>query len=229
MTRFIKLMALALTAVMLLTVLPITASAATETKTMKTGSTYSGRLNEDNPDVEYQITLTKSGTLSFDLDAKLNEFKVKLHDSGLNLIDPTKRDFTSGDWLWTRDYGWNSSSERTKVVIRYDNLKKGTYYLRMERGKVSKDYGTGDYSIKPVFQADEKPEITHITMELPKGSTFKLGAVVTPTGSKVSWDSSKENIATVSSKGLVTAKKKGTTVITARCEDSVIKLKVKVV
>ncbi|MDE7288197.1 MAG: Ig-like domain-containing protein, partial [Oscillospiraceae bacterium] len=52
-----------------------------------------------------------------------------------------------------------------------------------------------------------------MSLTLKKGDTVQLGA----NGDNAKWSTSKKSVATVSSKGLVTAVKKGKAVITLKC------------
>lgn len=97
---------------------------------------------------------------------------------------------------------------------------------------------TGDYQIKLNFDSDvvfcetilqEKatPVISNKSITITKG--FKKKLSVKDAGGTVKWSSSKKSVATVDSKGNVTAKKKGTATISAKTKDgSVLKCKVTV-
>ena len=81
----------------------------------------------------------------------------------------------------------------------------------------------GPVALIDVNEATEDNEVTSVTLNkttlsLEVGKTSKLSATVLPasaTNKSVTWTSSKEDVATVSTNGTVTAKKAGTTVITA--------------
>lgn len=64
---------------------------------------------------------------------------------------------------------------------------------------------------------------------LAKGKTFQLKATVKGTNHKVKWSCNKKSVATVSSKGKVTAKKSGTAVIIAKVNGMIKKCNVTVV
>ena len=61
-----------------------------------------------------------------------------------------------------------------------------------------------------------------------KGSTIQLGTVMSVDGA-VTWTSSKTSVATVSSNGKITAKSKGSAVITAKTGKNSVKIKITVV
>lgn len=73
--------------------------------------------------------------------------------------------------------------------------------------------------------------LNHDSISIPKGTKYGLIATVSPAGGvldPVIFESSKPSVATVDENGIITAKKKGTTVITVRCGDTYAKCTVKV-
>ena len=70
-------------------------------------------------------------------------------------------------------------------------------------------------------------KMTALTVTLKKGSTLQLGATVSGKGT-VAWSTSKRSVATVSDKGKVTAKAKGSAVITAKLGSTSYAITVKV-
>lgn len=97
---------------------------------------------------------------------------------------------------------------------------------------------TGDYQIRlnfdsnvgygiAIIQDKNIPVISNKSITITKG--FKKKLSVKDAGGTVKWSSSKKSVATVDSKGNVTAKKKGTATISAKTKDgSVLKCKVTV-
>lgn len=242
MKRIIKIMALALTAVMLIAVLPVTASAASiadTAKKMSLDTEYEGTLKELEDYADYKITITKSGTLTIDAELSTGYGKMNLYDADLNLVKPDKVSQTKGDIaaednvIFGNYYSYNDYPTEHEGYARYV-VKKGTYYLRVQRLKLqglwnNDTISTGEYILKATFKADAVPEIQYITVKVAKGSKLELGTVMTASGGTVTWKSGATKVATVSSKGVVKALKKGTAVITATCGDSKMKLQVKVV
>ena len=88
------------------------------------------------------------------------------------------------------------------------NTEEGTYKL------------TATYPSKTA-----EKEFSYLGITLKKGSTMQLEAVDADKGN-ISWSSSKKSIVTVSSTGKLTAKKKGTAIITCKSGDVTVKLKV---
>ena len=76
----------------------------------------------------------------------------------------------------------------------------------------------------PITAMAATPKLSKTRLELMKGATFKLK--MKNTKDKVKWKSSKKSVATVSSKGVVTAKKKGNATITATVSGKSYKCKV---
>lgn len=70
------------------------------------------------------------------------------------------------------------------------------------------------YSFTPAQKAT-----VSISTTIKKGTTLQLGSVTENYDGKVTWLSTKKSVATVSDKGLVTAKKAGTTYIRAQLDN----------
>lgn len=72
--------------------------------------------------------------------------------------------------------------------------------------------------IVKVVNAPSKVTLNYKNKTLKKGSSFTLKATLAPKGTiqTVTWSTSNKNVVTVSAKGKVTAKKKGTAYIYAR-------------
>lgn len=67
-----------------------------------------------------------------------------------------------------------------------------------------------------------KVKLNRTSLKLNKGKSYQLKATVTPTNAtnkKLTWSSNRKSVATVNSKGKVTAKKKGTALIKATAKD----------
>lgn len=72
-------------------------------------------------------------------------------------------------------------------------------------------------------------EFAYIQITMEKGSSIRLDSILTDgTAAKAKYSSSKSSVASVSSSGKVTAKSKGTAVITITCDNITIKIHIKV-
>lgn len=85
----------------------------------------------------------------------------------------------------------------------------------------------GNNTSCPVAAKTAAPEINKEKITVKKGKTKNL--IVKGTSKKVSWQSSNKKIASVSSKGIVTGKKKGTATITAKVDGKCFQCKVTVI
>ncbi|MDD6645017.1 MAG: Ig-like domain-containing protein [Oscillospiraceae bacterium] len=118
---------------------------------------------------------------------------------------------------------WNSSDDDIATVDtkgRVTAKRKGTCYITA----VAND-GTGEFEMCEVTvkQLVTKVKLNKTSVSLSKkGKTYTLKATCTPTTANsrsVIWKTSKNSVATVNSKGKITAKKKGTCYITATAKD----------
>lgn len=111
-----------------------------------------------------------------------------------------------------------SSTVKGKTVKSFDveNLQKGTYYLRL-----CDEYGFGNAYVRELyytFEPTEKPIIS-LGVTMKKGDKIQFDAITENYDGKVTWKSTKKSVATVNSKGLITAKKAGTTYIRAKMDN----------
>lgn len=105
------------------------------------------------------------------------------------------------------------------LSTHYQNgdLKAGTYYLRIyTKDSMDEDNSAVFYC---GFTPSKAPSID-ISISLKKKKSIQLGAIFNNCSKKkLIWKSSKKKVATVTSKGKVTAKKKGTAIITVFTPD----------
>lgn len=158
---------------------------------------------ENSGDSEYyEINLPKAGDITI-RDAKA-------YDVNVYLLDANGNDIGGHHWgtmIWGTDYTTNCSTD-------YKELDKGRYYIRVSANKKDSYINDLNYSFNPTQKAT-----ISISTTIKKGSTLQLGSVTENYDGKVTWLSTKKSIATVSSKGLVTAKKAGTTYIRAQMDN----------
>ena len=118
---------------------------------------------------------------------------------------------------------WNSSDDDIATVDTKGKVtakRKGTCYITA----VAND-GTGEFEMCEVIvkQLVTKVKLNKTSVSLSKkGKTYTLKATCTPTTANsrsVIWKTSKKSVATVNSKGKITAMKKGTCYVTANADD----------
>lgn len=224
MTKFKKLTAILLSAVMLVCCFAVQAGAASvfdTAKAINSGKKYTKELKH-NECADYKITANKSGKLVLKLTADIYRVEINVCDSDGAKLDPEEYKSASG-YSWYNKMEWDSSTEIASATYTYD-IKKGTYYIRLislgEKGKLNV---TATF---PSSETDSSSKISCITIPMKVGGTMQLS---TDGGDKgITWSSSKSSVATVSSAGKVTAKKAGTTVITAKSGSGTAKIQIKV-
>lgn len=156
----------------------------------------------------YKITLNKESNLIFRWNYA-DGIRAELYSSNASLIEPQFF------------MGYNCSGDK-----RIENLKTGTYYLKIYEGNQS-DSRVDDFYY--TFEPIEKPTLK-LSMTLKKGETIQLDGITENYDGKIEWLSTKKTVAAVTSTGKVTAKKKGTATIRAFLDDGTyaeIRIKVK--
>lgn len=232
-----KIAACLTAAVMAAAAISVTAGAESIEKTAK--SIESGKkvsmTMKKNTDYDYKVTLSEKGTLKLNITSETEALYVKVYDKDGNSCKFSEVNETSGyytdysGWNGSVRLNWNQSVEKFKGTVKW-KLDKGTYYVRMwvlSYGKV-----TGKTSVSFSYPSkaaeDSEASITAIEIKLQKGDTLQLAASVSGEGT-VQWSSSAKSTAAVDKNGKVTAKAKGTAVITAKLGESKMQLKIKVV
>lgn len=210
-------------------------------KSAESGKRYSSTIAM-NKNVDYKITLNKSGTIKVDISTASSMVYVYLYDSDGNDIASSSVTMKSGQNYIVTQYKedtvrlcWNSKVEKSVGSIEYDDIAKGTYYVRITRdspiyfGNGKPNNGTGKTIVKITYPSEDSDnsdnnKISCLTLKMSKGDKIKLGAIVEPSDAEISWTSSKSDIVSVSQSGTVTAKKEGKAYITAKCGKSKCKI-----
>ena len=110
-----------------------------------------------------------------------------------------------------------------KSVKNYADIKVGMFTLKI--GNENKNLSIyGDWTVK-VRKIKLNKKKLNLKLSKKSKKTFKLKAKVSPTNAynkKLKWTSSNKKVATVNSKGKVTAKKKGTAYIYVEAKDNLL-------
>lgn len=185
------------------------------------------QLDVANEETVYRFNVNKNGTFKLDcspdnMNAEFSLFKDE--ESGKVRVSKTTGAVSAGggnDFMFVTD-------KLDGCAAEYE-LASGTYYLRVKR--TDNEVWGSTVSFTPSFKEAPAPaakgEIGYLGVTLKKGSELQLGAVMTEKGD-VTWSSSKKTVATVSKTGKITAKKKGTAIITAKTGANSVKIKITV-
>ena len=109
---------------------------------------------------------------------------------------------------WSRK--WKDNTTSLYITPRYDD-QTGTAKIKIYSENQPKNYKTITVKFK-----EPTVKLSKTSATVKEGSTLKLTATTTPSGKSVTWSTSDDSIATVSSKGVVTPVRAGTCEITAR-------------
>lgn len=242
MRVFKKIATLVLVVVMSLAAISIPATAASIDETavsMELGEEYTCKYTENAELYDYKVQVKKKGTLTVKVNTSITFCSVYLFDEDCANVPVGSANVTSGNiysFGKTDDpfavFSTNPSSGKTVASTTW-NVTKGTYYIRVTNTRDYKEGWryepyAGKINVTASFKASNEPELSCLSISVKKGSTLQLGGVFTTGSDTITWKSSKSSVATVSSKGKVTAKKKGTATITATCGDVTLKIRIKV-
>lgn len=184
------------------------------------GQTLSGTIAEYG-EVYYCFTLDAQKTIT--LKAAFDESQLAWEIKDIN--DKTYCSKGVGD------YSFNSMMD-SYAYMQAVTLDKGTYYLIVKNDAYINHYDPITYSIQTVL--NEAGSVSgaagsiNIGIKLKKGKSMHLTSILSGMSGKATWKSSKKSVVKVSSKGKITARKKGTATITAKCKGKSAKIKVKV-
>lgn len=241
MKKFGKFLSVLLAAVMAVSSLCVAASAATATDSelaklekgtkVKSGATFT-RKSSSSKSKTYKIEVSKKGYLTIDFESTAPTVFLRVSDaegrrvSGTPTIFGGRADLAakSTEITITKDGRKDLTSGKVSYIV-----DKGTHYIEVY-GNSKKTKESGQTVMKFTYPATSSNtsktsgdatidsatgKITALTITLKKGSSLQLGTTTSGKGS-VSWSTSKRSVASVSSKGKVTAKAKGSAVITAK-------------
>ena len=184
--------------------------------------------------LEDQVTQAVAFGEFDELTLKVNDpivLKVVLKEKGSFILDFTPQSVWVAGELYDEQSqlikSWGGFGSASYKSLEAKGLGAGTYYLRLW-ARDRDAAGTHTYFARFTPSGEASMELC---INLKKGKSIQLGTIFNNCNDKdVTWSSSKKAIATVSSKGKVTGKKKGTTEIKVfNSSGLVVKIKVKVV
>lgn len=205
--------------------------------TITSGKSISTKIPYDCDKSDYKIAVSASGTLKLSVKSYVSEITIIVFNSNGVEIKPQLHETTSGSTYWDfmgTHCSWNDTIEKFQGTVNY-SVTKGTYYIRFENYKEAASMGDynaynneGEVKFTATYPTDfgSKAKISYITIKLQKGDTLSLGAALSGGSGSVTWKSSKPSAVTVSSTGKITAKAKGSAIITAKCGSSSKKVKI---
>ncbi|MDR0197091.1 MAG: Ig-like domain-containing protein [Oscillospiraceae bacterium] len=227
--RFLSAVLAAAMSMSLLSAAVSAASIQDTAKELKIGGSVSGKLessNKENPK-DYYVKVTGTGVLKLTVESWTYETMISVYDSDDRYIKPLSDDSETIQGRTNfRDkdtyISYDSTLKKSKVILHYE-VKKGTYYIRMNAG-----YANSTENFKLSAKANVK-SVSEAMFEitLKKGKSISLGTTFM-SGQSIKWESNKKSVAQVSSKGKITAKGKGNATITAKNGSDTIKIRVKV-
>ena len=241
--KFMSVLLALVMAVTTMAVFAVGASAASIEDTAKTavnGKSYSFTLTSpkglsSGAAVDYKINATSAGNLVINLVSYSDEIKIIVYDKNANEVSLSSSKVTVGK---IGNYcEWDKTLEKCSGKLTY-KIKKGIYYVRIYRNAHWGSYlGTGKTGVVFTFPSDDDASsdsssgvsITNFTLTMKVGDTIQLGADLSAsTDDNITWKSSKTSVAKVSAAGKITAKAKGTAIITASIGSSSLTIKIKV-
>ena len=243
MKIFKKIVALMAAATLAVSAVAVSASATSIEDTavsMKLGDEvtceFDGKSGEQ---YDYKVTVKEKGTLSVKVNTDSKYCTVYLFDEDCANVSIQSTEIKSGQIYCDQGkvgdpfavYYYNAASGKTVATTTW-NVTKGTYYIRVDNTRDTRegwryDQTASKMKVTASFAKDNAKVFSYLGITMKKGSTMQLEAVDADKDD-TSWSSSKKAIVTVSDTGKLTAKKKGTAIITCESGDTVVKLKITV-
>lgn len=178
------------------------------------------------------VNATESGTLTFFVESNAPSMYFYLYNENGKSLGKSELYTETGSAYEKEFLGYEIQAKRSEGFEKYVgkisyNVQPGTYYFQF-KSYIYNGPSSVALSIRAdVPQKKVETEIEYFTITLNKGDKIKLGAIVNMSGSTVEWKTSKKSVATVSSKGTVKAKSKGSAIITAMYgSNSNVKIKI---
>lgn len=253
MKRFGKILSVVLAVVMALSSLCVAASAvvvseSTLTKLEKGTKVKNGqvisRKSSSSKGKTYKITANKDGYLYLEVESTADQlFFAVCNADGKRYEGKTQINagYVNTEVGATEITVYKDARQKKIKATVYFSIKKGTNYVEIYGNKNGKKE-SGESAIKFTYPASSSNttkskgeavidsalgRINALTVTLKKGATLQLGATTSGKGA-VKWTTSKRSVATVTNKGKVKAKAKGTAIITAKLGSTSFAITVKV-
>ncbi len=197
----------------------------------KGDKTYTTNLCALGEETVYKFKVSESGTMKINLkqsnieDSQLTATLYKGSED--NMVEPSSVKATDSDGFENKNsYVYVYNFDDNSGTISY-KVTKGTYYFKVAQARGEKNGVKPEITVKATLPGGDADEgkISCLSLTLSKGSSVQLGAVMAVNGN-VKWTSSKSSVVSVSSKGKITAKAKGSAVITAKSGTNSIKIKI---
>ncbi len=252
MSKIRKVTAVLLSVIMLVCCFTVNAGAE-ETRYLKSGKKTVVTL-KPGESAAYEFSVAEESDFSIDiLMVQASWGLMNIYDDATgDAVNPEGWEHKNGEGGWDPNIKamrlfWDSDPQgmfNYEGSVRY-HLFSGRYHLEIKVPKAKEFLPDNEYkqwvkegstdfewSGKITFTANYKSgdaEIDGFEITVKKGATIQLGALVSGgNGEKTTWSSSGKKIASVNSKGKVTAKKAGTAVITAKVGNSTATITIKV-
>lgn len=186
----------------------VTVTAKGKIKGVKTGTATITATMTNGKKATCKVTVVKSAKKASSI--KLNKKTLTMKKGAYTQLKATLSKKSTDKVTWSSSNKKVAKVDANGVITA---LKGGTVTITAKAASGKK--ATCKVTVK---ESATKVKLNKTKATLKKGSTLKLKATVTPSSStdKLTWTSSNKKVATVDSKGKVTAKKKGTAVITVK-------------
>jgi len=236
MSKIKKIAAVMLSLVVIVCMFSVGADAAgsvySNANEIRNGKTVTAKLKQAGKTADYYIKSNKSGKLKITVNVNLSVFGFYVYDVNGNKLKAESKSIKSGKIDNGKYYHCEAGSNGFKGTFSF-SVESGKYYIRVERFPLVGSYGAGDVSLKATFPSSSSSSsssgtVKAVTVPLKVGYTMQLATEISGSKKNLKWSSSNTSIASVSSNGLVKAKKKGTVIITAKIGSSKASVKIKI-
>ncbi|MGN0170023.1 MAG: Ig-like domain-containing protein [Lachnospiraceae bacterium] len=195
------------------------AAMADEAEDIQIGDNLCGTTMSEQHNFYYRFTLSSKQRIVIKGTMAEENTRWGASDDYIVIYDEDGRELAT---QYIRKGTYNNAYDTYSISFPI-TLSKGTYYIQVHHY-----YDQVDFSYSTSFAPSTRYPSVQLTMTLNKGNSLKLGTIISPQSAskKLTWSTSDKSIVSVTSKGKITAKKVGEATITAKCNGTVIKIKV---